>query len=173
LADILVTEDNTQYQGIALVLDRSCKALAVVGGITLVAMALMSLWSIVGRTFFSSPLLGDYELVQMLSGMAVAMTLPYAQWIGGHVIVDFFTAKASIKTNALMDMIAATLMAVFSAVIAWRMVAGLIDLKSTMDASMMLNLPTWWSYVPMTASFALLTATALYAAHTNLRKLLK
>jgi TRAP-type C4-dicarboxylate transport system permease small subunit len=173
LADIIVTEDNTKYQGIALALDRSCKVLAVLGGITLVAMALMSLWSILGRTFFSSPLLGDYELVQMLSGMAVAMTLPYAQWIGGHVIVDFFTAKAPVKANALMDMIAAALMAVFSIVITWRMVAGLVDLRSTMDASMMLNLPTWWSYVPMTISFALLSATALFTANTNLRKLLK
>jgi len=105
--------------------------------------------------------------------MAVAMTLPYAQWIGGHVIVDFFTAKAPVKANALMDMIAAALMAVFSIVITWRMVAGLVDLRSTMDASMMLNLPTWWSYVPMTISFALLSATALFTANTNLRKLLK
>jgi TRAP-type C4-dicarboxylate transport system permease small subunit len=173
VADILVTEDTTKYQGIALALDKSCKLLAILGGLTLVCMAIMSLWSIVGRSFFSSPLLGDYELVQMLSGMAVAMTLPYAQWIGGHVIVDFFTAKAPVKANALMDMIAALLMAVFSAVIAWRLVVGLIDLKSTMDASMMLNLPTWWSYVPMTISFVLLTATALFTAKTNLRKLLK
>ena len=172
MADILVTEDTTQYQGVALALDKSCKLLAILGGLTLVAMAIMSLWSILGRSFFSSPLLGDYELVQMFSGMAVAMTLPYAQWIGGHVIVDFFTAKASAKANALMDMVAALLMALFSAVITWRLVVGLVDLKSTMDASMMLSLPTWWSYVPMTVSFVLLTATALFTSHTNLRKLL-
>lgn len=173
MADILVTEDTTKRHGIALMLDRACKLLAILGGVTLVAMALMSLWSIVGRSFFESPLLGDYELVQMMSGMAVAMTLPYAQWIGGHVIVDFFTAKAPVKANAFMDLIAALLMAIFSAVITWRMAVGLVDLKSTFDASMMLNLPTWWSYVPMTISFALLTATALFTANTNLRKLLK
>ena len=78
MADILVTEDTTERHGIALMLDRTCKLLAILGGVTLVAMALMSLWSIVGRSFFESPLLGDYELVQMMSGMAVAMTLPYA-----------------------------------------------------------------------------------------------
>jgi TRAP-type C4-dicarboxylate transport system permease small subunit len=173
LTDILVTEDTTERHGIALMLDRTCKLLAILGGVTLVAMALMSLWSIVGRSFFESPLLGDYELVQMMSGMAVAMTLPYAQWIGGHVIVDFFTAKAPVKANAFMDLVAALLMALFAAVITWRMAVGLVDLKSTFDASMMLNLPTWWSYVPMTISFALLTATALFTATTNLRKLLK
>ena len=87
--------------------------------------------------------------------------------------MDFFTAKAPVKANAFMDLIAALLMAIFSAVITWRMAVGLVDLKSTFDASMMLNLPTWWSYVPMTISFALLTATALFTANTNLRKLLK
>lgn len=171
MADILVTESDTKHLGVALLLDRMCKLFAILGGLVLIAMALMSLRSIVGRTFFDSPLLGDYELVQMLSGMAVAMTLPYAQWIGGHVIVDFFTAKAPVQTNALLDLVASLLMAAFSAVITWRLGAGLVDLRSTMDASMMLNLPTWWSYVPMTLSFALLTATALYSALGHLRKL--
>ena len=171
MADILLSESDTQHQGVALLLDRMCKLFAVLGGLVLIAMALMSLRSIVGRTFFDSPLLGDYELVQMLSGMAVAMTLPYAQWIGGHVIVDFFTAKAPVRTNALLDLVASLLMAAFSAVITWRLGAGLVDLRSTMDASMMLSLPTWWSYVPMTLSFALLTATALHSALGHLRKL--
>lgn len=173
MADILVSDNHIKYTGVARLLDLASKTLAVMGGVTLVAMALMSLRSIVGRTFFQSPLLGDYELVQMLSGIAVAMTLPYAQWIGGHVIVDFFTAKAPVKVNAGLDLVAYILMAGFSAVITWRLAAGLIDLKGSMDASMMLNLPTWWSYVPMTLSFALLTMTSLHTANANLRKLLK
>jgi TRAP-type C4-dicarboxylate transport system permease small subunit len=107
-------------------------------------------------------LLGDYELVQMLSGMAVALTLPFAHWTGSHVIVDFFTAKAPVRANALMDLIANILMAVFSAAISVRLAVGLFDLKGNMDASMMLNLPTWWGYVPM-----------VYACAGHLRKLLK
>jgi TRAP-type C4-dicarboxylate transport system permease small subunit len=173
LADIVLSETQIKYTGVGLLLDRACKLFAILGGVTLVVMALMSLWSILGRSFFQSPLLGDYELVQMLSGIAVALTLPYAHWIGGHVIVDFFTAKAPVRANALMDLIANILMAAFSAVITVRIAIGLVDLKGTMDASMMLNLPTWWSYVPMVISFALLTATAVYACGDHLRKLLK
>jgi hypothetical protein len=47
----------------------------------------------------------------------------------------------------------------------------MLDLRNTMDASMMLNIPTWWTFVPMIPSFALLTATALYAANNELGKL--
>jgi TRAP-type C4-dicarboxylate transport system permease small subunit len=173
LADILVSESTRTYTGYGLFLDRACKALAVVAGVTLVIMALMSLWSILGRSVFDKPLIGDYELVQMLSAVAVAMTLPYAHWVGAHVIVDFFTAKAPVKTNAFLDLLANVILAVFSAVISWRLALGMVDLKGNFDASMMLNIPTWWSYAPLVPSFALLAAAAAYAANDNLRKLLK
>lgn len=171
MADIVVSESNRQYTGFGLFLDRACKALAVISGVTLTVMALMSLWSITGRTLFDKPVLGDYELVQMFSAVAVAMTLPYAHWIGGHVIVDFFTAKASTKTNAVMDLVANLIMAVFSLAIAWRLALGMLDLRANFDASMLLGIPTWWSYAPMVPSFLLLAFTACYTANDNLRKL--
>jgi TRAP-type C4-dicarboxylate transport system permease small subunit len=55
----------------------------------------------------------------------------------------------------------------------WKITMGMLDLKGNMDASMMLNIPTWWSYAPMVPAFALLTATSVFAAHDHLRKLLK
>lgn len=172
MADILFTETGQRYTGVGLLLDRLCKLLAIASGLALLVMAVLSLRSIVGRTLFDSALQGDYELVQMLSAIAVAMALPYANWIGGHVIVDFFTAKAPPRANALMDMVAHLLMALFSAVLAWRLGIGMWDLRGNHDASMMLNIPTWWSYAPMVPSFALLAATSLYTAAGHLRKLL-
>ena len=88
----------------------------------------------------------------MLSAVAVALALPYAHWIGAHVIVDFFTANAKPKTNAVFDLFANLVMAFFSVVIAWRLWVGMWDLKANFDASMMLNIPTWWSYVPFVLS---------------------
>ena len=50
-------------------------------------MALMSVDSIVGRAFFDKPLLGDDELVPMMSAVAVTMALAFCQMVRGHVIV--------------------------------------------------------------------------------------
>lgn len=172
MAEVLVSETGKRYTGFGLALDKACKVMAFLSGVTLVILAFMSLWSIVGRSLFDKPLIGDYELVQMLSAIAVALSLPYAHWIGAHVIVDFFTANAKPKTNAVMDLLANLIMAFFSIVIAWRLWVGMLDLKANFDASMMLNIPTWWSYVPFVPAFALLALTALYAANENLRKLL-
>lgn len=97
MADIILSEDNRTYTGIGWLLDKISKALAVASGLSLVAMALMSLRSIVGRSFFDSPLLGDYELVQMFSAVAVSLSLPYANWIKGHVIVDFSRLRPPLR----------------------------------------------------------------------------
>ena len=62
-------------------------------------------------------------------------------------------------------------MAFFALLLAWRLALGLLDLRGNADASMLLNIPTWWGYVPLVPSFFLLGLTALYQAHANLRKL--
>ena len=171
MAEAVHVISTRQYQGIAWVLDRLCKLLAILSGLTLLAMAFMSLRSIVGRAFFDSPLLGDYELVQFMCAGAVAMSLPYTHWISGHVIVDFFTAKAPTRLNALLDMLANLLLAGFSALLTWRIWVGLRDLQGSFDASMLLEIPTWWAYVPLVPSFALLTVTALYRAIEKMKEL--
>jgi TRAP-type C4-dicarboxylate transport system permease small subunit len=171
VADLLITETKETYTGYGLFLDRCCKALAVLAGLTLTLMAFMSLWSIGGRTLMDKSLVGDFELVQIMTAAAVAMALPYANWIGAHVIVDFFTAKASVRSNALMDGLAYLLMTVFSFVLAWRLLLGMLDLRANQDASMLLSIPTWWGYMPLLPGFVLLGLTSLYKLQANLLKM--
>ena len=171
MAEAVHVMSNHPYQGLGWLLDRLCKLLAMLSGLTLLAMAFMSLRSIVGRAFFDSPLLGDYELVQFLCAGAVAMSLPYTHWISGHVIVDFFTAKAPARFNALLDTLANLLLATFAALLTWRIGVGLLDLQGSFDASMLLEIPTWWAYVPLLPSFALLTVTALYRAFEKMKEI--
>jgi TRAP-type C4-dicarboxylate transport system permease small subunit len=170
VADLLISETQERYTGYGLFLDRCCKVMAVLAGVVLTAMAFMSLWSIGGRALLDKSLVGDFELVQIMTAAAVALALPYANWIGGHVIVDFFTAKAPVKTNASLDAIAYGLMALFSFVLAWRLLLGMLDLRTNMDASMLLSIPTWWGYLPLIPGFIFLGLTSLYKLQVNLRK---
>ena len=171
MADLLLTESAHSYTGYGLFLDRACKTLAVMAGVVLAAMAFMSLWSIAGRTFFGKAMVGDYEMVQFMTAVAVAMSLPYANWVGAHVIVDFFTAQAPVKTNALLDLVAYGVMAGFALLITWRLSVGALDLRASDDASMLLSIPTWWAFVLMVPSFLLLGLTALYQVHSKFGKL--
>ena len=161
---IYVDKDAQPVALVGRVLNKISRAFAIGSGLMLISMSLMSVASIVGRALFSKPVLGDYELVQAMSAVAVSMALPFCQMIRGHIIVDFFTTAAPPKFNKFLDIAASLLLAVAGFVFAWRITLGMFELRENGDASMLLNLPTWWAYAPMVPSFFLLGCAALYTA---------
>jgi TRAP-type C4-dicarboxylate transport system permease small subunit len=165
MADALFVDTAARPDAlVGRVLNNICRFFAVCAGVMLVLMALMSLTSIVGRTLFDKPILGDYELVQMMSAVAVTMSLPFCQMIRGHIIVDFFTTGMPPRVNKVLDVVASLVLAVAAFIFSWRICLGMIDLYGNNDASMLLNLQTWWGYAPMVPSFFLLGCAALYTA---------
>ena len=71
-----------------------CQASAMLGGILLIGIALMTLSSVAGRVLWSSPIQGDVEMVQLACAVSLASFLPYTQWQGTNIMIDFFTARA-------------------------------------------------------------------------------
>lgn len=165
---VYVDAESGPRDPVGQVLDTTCRIFAVGGGIMLILMALMSLVSILGRSVFDKPILGDYELVQTMSAIAVAMSLPFCQMIRGHIIVDFFTTGLPVRVNKRLDILASLVLAAAGFVFAWRTFVGMVGLYGSGDASMLLNLPTWWGYVPMVPSFFLLGCAGLYTAWVDL-----
>lgn len=169
MADALFVDNAARpISLVGRVLNAVCRAFAIGSGVTLMLMALMSVVSILGRSLISKPILGDYELVQMMSAVAVTMALPFCQMIRGHIIVDFFTTGAPKKFNRACDIVANLLLSVAAFAFAWRITLGMFDLQGSNDASMLLNLPIWWGYVPMIPSFFLLGCAALYTVWTDI-----
>jgi TRAP-type C4-dicarboxylate transport system permease small subunit len=107
-------------------------------------------------------------LVQLGCAICVACFLPYCQVQRGHVIVDFLTLRCSAATKALLDAIAAMLLAICAAVLAWRLWVGALDVRAAGESSMILGVPIWWAYAPMVLAFTLLAAVALYSAWNDL-----
>jgi len=169
MADALFVDNMARPVAlVGRVLNALCRAFAIGSGVTLILMALMSFTSVVGRSLFSTPILGDYELVQMMSAVAVTMALPFCQMIRGHIIVVFFTAGAPKKFNRACDVGACLVLSVAGFVFAWRITLGMLELRENGDASMLLNLPTWYGYLPMVPTFFLLGCAALYTAWVDI-----
>lgn len=82
-------EGDNPNTGIHRWLERACDTSATIGGTVLVAMACMTVVSVVGRAFFAHPILGDVELVQLGSAVVVASFLPYTQFRRANIMVDF------------------------------------------------------------------------------------
>ena len=79
------------------ILNLTSRYFAIFGGFVLLTAALISIFSIFGRVVFSSPLLGDFELVEIACAVAIGSFLPLCHLKNGNVIVDFITAKLSKK----------------------------------------------------------------------------
>lgn len=171
MSEALPVDTASPSDPIGRVLDAVSRLFALCAGLMLTAMALMSVYSIIGRSFFDKPVLGDYELVQMMSAVAVTMALPYCQMVRGHIIVDFFTTWLSRRSNAVLDTLAALLLALCAFVIGWRVSVATFEFARNNDASMLLGLPTWWGYAPMGPSFFLLGCAALYTARSHAREI--
>ena len=65
-------------------IERLCAWIAFAGALALVGIALLSAVSIIGRAVFSTPIQGDYELVQMGCAIFIASCMPITQIRYGH-----------------------------------------------------------------------------------------
>jgi hypothetical protein len=75
-----MSQTQTPSSGVDRLLQRLCDASATIGGVVLVAIASVTVVSVIGRAFFSHPILGDVELVQLGCAVVVASFLPYTQF---------------------------------------------------------------------------------------------
>lgn len=150
-------------------IERPCEWLALVGGLVLVSIALMSAVSIIGRAVLSQPIQGDYELVQVGCAVFVACCLPLAQIRYANIIVDFFTTRASPRTQALLDFAGALTVAIVMAIVAWRTAVGMLDMMRAGQTTTILGLPTWYTYAGMLPGLALCSIAAAQCALEKLR----
>jgi TRAP-type C4-dicarboxylate transport system permease small subunit len=137
------------------------RAWAVLGGLVLVAVTLMTVVSVLMRAILGTPILGDYELVEMGSAIAAFSFLPYCQQSGGHVAVDIFTQKAPARLNAALAAAGSFLLLLIAIVLFWRMIWGGYDFHRYHEQTTNLGIPRWWAFPPILVSLALLALASL------------
>jgi TRAP-type C4-dicarboxylate transport system permease small subunit len=146
------------------VLELLAKACAVAAGLLLTVITLMTCVSIIGRNTTGWTIVGDFELSGSAAGAAIALFMPWCQWRRGHIIVDFFTTRASAATQAGLDRMGAALMALVMGLMTWRSAIGGINAWRSQSGSMMLGFPEWIVYAGIVPALALATLIALVQA---------
>ncbi len=149
------------------ILESLAKASAILAGLLMTVITLMTCVSLIGRNTTGATLAGDFELTGVAAGAAIALFMPWCQLRRGNIIVDFFTAKASERTNAALDRLGALLLGLVFALLAWRTTLGGLNAYSSQSGTMMLGFPEWVVYAAMVPPFILTTVIALYQAATG------
>jgi TRAP-type C4-dicarboxylate transport system permease small subunit len=145
-------------------LELLAKACAVAAGVLLTVITLMTCVSLLGRNTIGKTIVGDFELSAAAAGAAIALFLPWCQLRRGNIIVDFFTARASERTNAILDRVGALLFALALALMTWRTTIGGLNAWQSQSGTMMIGFPEWIIYCAMVPPMALCVAIGLSQA---------
>ena len=152
---------------------RIIEAWALLGGIVLLGVALMTTWSAFTGWVFGRPLPGDFELTEVLVAIAVFSMLPYCQQTDANVTADIFTAGAGPRAVAGFRLFSALLALGVALVLLWRTWAGMLDYRQFIETTAILKIPIWWAYVPAIASLALLCLACLIVLRDCWRALVR
>ncbi len=145
-------------------LEKGAQACAVLAGILLTVITLITCISLIGRNTVGWTIVGDVELTGFVAGAAVALFLPWCQLRRGNIIVDFFTAKAAPATQAALDRLGALALCAVMVLMTWRSAVGGLNAWHTKSGSMMLGLPEWTVYLALVPAMALTAVIALTQA---------
>ena len=156
---------------VARLVRQGSAALAILGGVLVLALAVLVTASVLLRWLTSQGIPGDFELAQMGMSIAVFAFLPFCQLHRHNIFVDTFTSMAPRRFQAALDALWALIYAVIAGLIAWEMVIGAWETIANATTTMVLELPVGWAIVVAALLTAWLTLVALYTATQALARL--
>lgn len=137
------------------------KLCAILAGVLLTVVTLMTCVSLLGRNLVGMTIVGDFELSGAAAGAAIALFMPWCQLQRGNIIVDFFTTRASEQTRESLDRFGALLFALVLALMTWRTTVGGLNAWKTQSGTMMIGFPEWVIYAAMLPPLALCTVIGI------------
>lgn len=153
------------FMRISTIVEILARLLAVTGGIVLVALTLMTLISVTGRSLISlglRPISGDFEIVEGGMAFAVFAFFPWCHLNRKNITVDILTRYWPAGANRIIDFVTDTLMLTVAILIAWRHWDGMWDKIAYGETSFILEYPIWWGYAGAMLGAAVFVFVSLY-----------
>jgi len=101
--------------------------MACIAAVVVLIMMVLSATDILLRYFFNNPIEGAYEAMQFMMGGVAFFGLSYVQYKKANITIDIVSAKFSVKTEIILDIIMLAIMFAISAIIGWRGGANALD----------------------------------------------
>lgn len=160
---------------------------AIVGGLVLLMLILMTTASIIGRsinkilhsTFFQENLAGlsqavidmgvgeingNYELLEAGIAFAIFSFLPICQFYGAHASVDVFTSFLPARVNRWIAAFWEVVLAAVILLIIFRLYEGMQRYIGNGETTLFLQFPVWWAYAASFAAGVVSCIVAVYCA---------
>ena len=159
------------YSTLARLADKLARGMALLGGLVLIAVIVMTCVSIAGRALLPlniglGPIRGIYDITEIGMAAAVFAFLPWCQLKRGHATVDLFKAAFPRYLNLGLDLLFDLTMLGAATVGAWRLYLGMQDKLRYGETTLIAQIPVWQGYA---ASLVGAVAFVLIAAFCVMR----
>lgn len=171
-------------------MEKLARIMAILGGLVLSFLIIMTCLSIVGRALNSvlhsdmiqgvmpgiasallatgiGPINGDFELVEAGLAFAIFAFIPLCQLENAHASVDIFISHFP-KLNRKMQIIIDVVFAAALILIAVKLFAGMQSKQNSGQTTFLLQLPVWWAYAASLFGAVIAALVAMYIAIVRL-----
>ncbi len=91
-----------------------------------------------------APLVGVYDVIKVLSPLALASAIPYTTAVKGHVAVEFFFQKLNRPGRIVVDSLVRVAAMTFFVFLSWRSFVYGCMLHNTHQTTQTLQIPLFW-----------------------------
>lgn len=156
---------------------------AVIGGIVLVVLIVLTTLSIIGRELSKlghglgegwlgqmliasgvDEIKGTYELTEAGVAFAIFAFFPVCQFYGNHATVDVFTAAMPRRSLGWLRAFWEIVLAAVIVFIGLRLYGGMLRYLGNGETTLFLQFPVWWAYAASVGAAAIASLTAVYCA---------
>lgn len=125
--------------------------LALISGVTLLALMCLIVYSVFMRRVFNAPPLGVYDTAEVMLIPVVAFSLAYTSLTKGHIFVDLLSSFAKPRTIQLSDAVVLLVCGLLVALLTWESILLGVRAIEVNEVTQMIEIP----YFPFIAALAL------------------
>ena len=140
------------------------RLMALVGGIGLLLLMVMTVADVVLRYVFNRPFEGSQEVTQLSMAIIVFLGIAYCGWTGGHISVDLFEKALDRPALRLLPLVIAWAGGLLFSVIAWQTARE--ALATTYKTSNMMFIP-FYPFMLVAAFGSAMFAVVLFIQGIN------
>jgi TRAP-type C4-dicarboxylate transport system permease small subunit len=135
--------------------DRAASASAILAGVVLFALMLLTAADVGSRYFLNAPLNGVVDLTRFSVLIMTFLGFAYCGFRGANVVIELLFNQLGPRVQTWLKRLANALGCLLFAVIAWRSVVQSIDVREFNETSQLLTIPYWPFYILLAFGAAL------------------
>lgn len=150
-----------------LPLERFC---ALLSGLAIFSLMFLAVYSVTGRKFFASPMMGYVDYIEAAMPIIAIMGVSYVQRDGTHIRMDMLVSKLKGRALWLFELISVLMMLLLIVALtwgAWEHFDRSFDCARPLcsrDSSIDVGIPIWPSKLVVPVAFAVLGARLVLQA---------